>query len=317
MASHICTKKIKLNTGDEIPQVGLGTWQSSDEECYKATMSALKAGYKHIDTARLYNNEASVGRAIHDFLLTSDTVKREDLFITTKIWCTEFGEPEMSIKESLERLQLDYVNLYLMHWPLPMVSGEGLFPRHKDGTRKLMPFDKFNYIDAYKLMQPLIKKGYTKAIGISNFNVPKIQALLDDKDVYITPAANQCELHPYLPQKDLLEFCQSKGIVMEAYSPLGSSGAPLLMEKQLKDISKEYGVSPATIAVSWAIARNTVVLPKSVNAERIKSNIQVVDLKTEDVENIDKICLTTSKRIIYQDWGVDVFDSDAKFKTKA
>lgn len=314
MLATKCIKTLTLNTGETIPQLGLGTWQSPEEECYEAVISALSSGYTHIDTARCYGNEAAVGRAIKDFLSQSKTLTRHDLFITTKIWCTEFEDPETALKESLQRLQLDYVNLYLIHWPIPMVGGEGLFPRYEDGRRKLVPFDKFNYIDTYKLMQPLVKKGYTKAIGISNFNIPKIQALLDDKDVTIVPAAIQCELHPYCPQTDLVEFCQSKGIVVEAYSPLGSSGAPLQQEPLIKKLAAKYNVSFACILVSWAIARGTVVLPKSVNADRIQANLKVIDLDKEDVSSISEIYKVTSKRIVYPDWGIDIFTSDARFE---
>lgn len=294
--------------------VGLGTWQSPPEECYSAVLTALKNGYKHIDTARVYGNEEAVGKAINDFLKSSSTVKRSDLFITTKLWCSEFQEPEIAIKASLKRLQLDYVDLYLMHWPVPMSGGEGLFPVREDGSRKLFAFKDFNYIDTYKLMQPLVKKGYTKAIGISNFNIPKVKKLLESDYVTIVPATNQCELHPYLPQHELFDYCKSKGIVMEAYSPLGSTGAPLLKEVAIAKIAEKYGVSPATVTISWAVSRGTVVLPKSVSEKRIISNIKTIDLSTEDVAAISKIYETTTKRFVSPDWGVDIYGTDGEFK---
>lgn len=307
-----CTKTIKLNNGAHIPQIGLGTWRSSTEQCYNAVKTALQDGYRHIDTARGYENEESVGKAINDFIKESG-VPRKDIFVTTKMWCTDFQDPVSALKASLERLGLSYVDLYLMHWPCPMAPSKQFVPVRPDGKRDLLPFDKWNYIDTYKAMQQLITLKLTKAIGISNFNIPKIQALLDDKDIHIVPACLQVEIHPYLPQIELVDFCQSKGIQVEAYSPLGSLGAPLLKDQELRQIATKYGVSVATVIMSWDVQRGIIIIPKSVNPTRVISNRKVITLSSEDMKAINDIHKTYSKRFVAPDWGVDVFNSDAKF----
>lgn len=290
----------------------MGTWKSTDEECYDAVMAALKSGYTHIDTARIYGNEAAVGKAINDFLKETGT-PREKLFITTKLWCIDCKHPEKALKESLARLNLDYVDLYLQHWPVAIPPGDELMPTDENGFRKVLPFEEWNYIDTYKGMQPLIELGLTKAIGISNYTIPKIEKLLNDPEITIVPACNQVEMHPCLPQDDLLTYCTEKNIVVQCYSPLGSTGAPVLENETLKSIAEKKGVAPACIALSWGVARNTVVLPKSVNPKRIASNVEVIDLSAEEVKAIEKIGVESPRRVCDPKWGtkINVFaDSD-------
>lgn len=306
------TKTLTLNTGNSIPSIGLGTWQSPDEECYNAVLSALKSGYKHIDTAMVYQNEVPVGKAIRDFLKESD-VTRSELFITTKLWCTTFQNPEQALKDSLERLGLDYVDLYLIHWPVAMAPGDTLMPVRADGSRAALSFDEWSYVDTYKLLQKLLPLGLTKAIGISNFNKVKIEHLLADPEVTVVPAALQVELHPYLPQFELIEYAKSQGIAIEAYSPLGSTGAPVLEDATLVELAKKYNVSPATIAISWGVQRDIVILPKSVNPVRVESNLKTIKLSPEDFQLVNDISKTITKRVVNPDWGVNIFDSDAKF----
>lgn len=301
----------KLNSGSSIPAIGLGTWKSSPEDCYNAVKYALSVGYRHIDTARIYLNEDSVGRAINDFLEEADNVKREDIFVTTKLCPCDYQDAETAILGSLERLQLDYVDLYLMHHSLAEVSGEGLKPVDEDGFRKHIPFEEFSYVDAYKSVQTFVEKGYTRSIGVCNFNVPKVQRLLETCE--IPPAVVQCEIHPYLPQHDLVEFCKAKDIVVEAFSPLGSTGAPLLNEPVLVEIAEKYRVSPACIAISWAIARGTVPLPKSTNKNRLRANLNPIKLSDQDVDVINTISKTTTKRFLNSKWRFDVYYSDAEF----
>lgn len=305
------TKTLKLNTGATIPVIGLGTWQSPDEECYSAVLSALHAGYRHIDTARIYQNEEAVGKAVTQYLKESGT-SRDKLFITTKLWCSEVQDPEKALEESLKRLNLEYVDLYLMHWPVSMVNRGDLFPKTASGTTEIIPFDKWNYVETYKIMQKLYKAGLTKAIGISNFNIPKIDYLLAQSGVDVVPACLQVEIHPYLPQFDLVDYCTKKGILVECYSPLGSTGAPLLKDPALIKLGEKYGVSPACIAISWAVARDTIPLPKSVHEERIVSNLKVVDLADEDISLVDAVSKTTAKRLVKPEWGVDIFGDSAK-----
>lgn len=311
MASN-CTSTLTLNTGATIPAVGLGTWQSSDEDCYNAVLSALRLGYKHIDTAMVYQNEAAVGRAIKDFLKESD-VPRSELFITTKLWCTQQNDPEAALRASLERLGLDYIDLYLIHWPVAMVPGDNLFPSRPDGSRAALPYEQWSYVQTYKLLQKVLPLGLTKAIGISNFNKVKIEHLLADPEVTVVPAALQVELHPYLPQFELIEYAKSKGITVQAYSPLGSTGAPVLEDPTLVELAKKYDVSPATVAISWGVQRDIVILPKSVNPVRVASNLKTIKLSQEDFEKVNEISKTTTKRVVKPEWGLDIFESDAKF----
>lgn len=272
----------------------------------------MRSGYKHIDTARVYGNEAPVGKAINDYLKESGA-KRSDIFVTTKLWCTENRKAEEALRKSLERLQLDYVDLYLIHWPVAMAEGDELMPTKADGTRAILPFNEWTYVDTYKSMQKLLPLGLTKAIGISNFNQEKIEYLLNDPEVTVMPACNQIELHPYLPQIDLVEYCKSKEIVCEGYSPLGSTGAPLLQEPVLTQLAEKYSVSPACIAISWAVCRGTVVLPKSVNPSRVESNLKIVQLSSDDIEIVNDIHKTTSKRIVDPNWGIEVFGTDPTY----
>lgn len=306
------TGTVTINTGAKLPLIGLGTWRSSEEECYNAVLSALESGYKHIDTARIYENEAAVGRAINQYLKQSNT-DRSELFITTKLWCTDFQNPEKALRESLERLGLDYVDLYLMHWPVAMAPGKDLFPSRPDGSKAFLNYDTWNYLQTYKLLQKVLPLGLTKAIGISNFNKAKIENLLTDPEVTVVPAALQIELHPYLPQFELVDYAKSKGISIEAYSPLGSTGAPVLENATLVELAKKYDVSAATVAISWGVQRDIAILPKSVNPVRVASNLKVIKLSAEDFQLVNDISKTESKRVVNPDWGVDIFDSDATF----
>lgn len=302
-ATPIVSQKIlKLNTGASIPAVGLGTWRSTDEECYNSVKTALLNGYTHIDTARIYGNENIVGKAINDYLKETNT-PRESLFVTTKLWSTDCMNPEKALRASLERLGLSYVDLYLIHWPIAARNGDDLFPKKEDGQRDTLPYTEWNYVDTWKKMQLLPETGLTKAVGVSNFNVAKLDHLINHPDVKLVPAANQVEVHPLLPQVELVEYCKKKGIVVECYSPLGSLGAPVLEDEFLKSVAAKYDVSPATLAISWAVSRDLVVLPKSVNPERVITNIKVIDLDAKDVEEIEQYGEKKNVRVVNPDWN--------------
>lgn len=295
---------LKLNTGAEIPQLGLGTWQSSTSQAYDAVLAALKAGYRHIDTAAIYKNEVEVGRAIRD-----SGIPREEIFITTKLFGVQYREPDVGLADSLERLGLDYVDLYLMHWPVPLKPKPGSTKMDRlqvlfndDGTRQL-DIDDWDFIKTYALMQDLVKSGKTKAIGVSNFSINNLKQLLDAETTTITPAANQCECHPLLPQTELIEFCKSKGILFEAYSPLGSTDSPLFTNTTLKSIADKYGVSIPQILINWAFKRGYVVLPKSTNPDRIVKNGEVLDWSDEDFNKVtDLVKVEGEQRMIKPNW---------------
>lgn len=237
----------KLNTGASIPAVGLGTWQSAPGEVAAAVEHALKSGYRHIDAAFVYGNENEVGQGLKAAF--DSGIKREDVFVTSKLWCTFHQKPQECLDKTLENLGLEYLDLWLMHWPVPMNpnGNHPLFPKHEDGSRDLDT--KWSYVQTWKGMEEVQKSGKVKAIGVSNFSVPFLETLL--KDSSVVPAANQIENHPYLPQQEIVDFCQSKGIQVQAYSPLGSTGSPLFQEEGVKEVAKKHNVGPGTVLISY------------------------------------------------------------------
>ncbi|CAM3011294.1 aldo/keto reductase [Saccharomonospora xinjiangensis] len=252
---------ITLNTGATMPQLGYGVFQVSPGEVTGLVSEALRAGYRSIDTAAIYGNEEGVGRAIAE----SD-LAREDLFVTTKLWNDHQGYDSTlaALDESMARLGLDYIDLYLIHWPVP---------------------SKDTYVETWKAMQRLHEEGRAKAIGVSNFQIPHLRRLLDETDV--VPALNQIELHPNLPQRQLREFHAEHGIATEAWSPLGQ-GKGLLDDPTLTSLAAEYGKSPAQIVLRWHIQLGNITIPKSATPSRIKQNIEVFDfeLSADDMATI-------------------------------
>lgn len=268
------TTEFTLNTGAKIPAVGLGTWRASEKDAaYRSVLTALKNGYRHIDTAAIYGNEEEVGRGI-----AAAGIPRNELFVTTKLWNKKHKDVESALDESLKKLGLDYVDLYLIHWP---VSTD-------PETDK--PYSDHDFVDTWKTLQKIYKEGKkVKAIGVSNFTVKKLEKLLNADGVDVVPAANQVEAHPLLTQPELYDYLKSKNIILEAYSPLGSSESPLFKNKTITDIAEKNGVEPAQVLVSWAVQRDTVVLPKSVTDSRIISNIKTFTLSKEDFETLNKL----------------------------
>lgn len=270
---HNNTDFTTLNTGHKIPLVALGTWQSEGDDAYRAVKTALEGPhYHHIDGAAVYGNEDQVGQALKD-----SGVKREDVFVTTKLWNTDHKNAAKALDTSLQKLGLDYVDLYLIHWPV------SIDPK----TKK--PYEDWDYLDTYKEMQKLVKSGKTKAIGVSNFTQPKLERLLNDKEVTIVPAVNQIELHPLLPQDELLGFMKRHNIAAEAYSPLGSTDSPLFKNEDLRTIASKNSANVGQVLVSWAVQRGTIVLPKSVHANRIKSNIKTFKLSQDDFKLVNDL----------------------------
>ncbi|CAO1626812.1 unnamed protein product [Sympodiomycopsis kandeliae] len=289
-----------LNTGAKIPLVGLGTWQSAPGEVAKAVETSLRAGYRHLDCAFIYGNETEVGQGIR-----ASGVPRSEIFVTTKLWGTFHRIPEEGLDLSLSRLGLDYVDLYLMHWPVAMRAGPDKIPLKADGTRDLDLERKFT--DTWKDMAQLVKSGKAKAIGVSNVSKPLMEELLKNGGD-IVPAANQIELHPYLPQHDLVTYLQSKGIVAQAYSPLGSTGSPLLKEPVVVEIAKAHNADPGQIVLSWGAQRGVTVLPKSVTPSRIEGNLKTVSLSDEEMKRLDELSQQDGKaqRFIKPNWGFDL-----------
>lgn len=272
--------------------VGFGTWQDAGAQ-EDAVTEALKAGYRHIDTARIYGTEPAVGAAIR-----KSGIPRSEIFITTKLWNNSHhpDDVEPALDASLEDLGTDYLDLYLMHWPSPFARGDALMPKKND---KIQTGDA-DYVDTWKAMEKTLKSGKTKAIGISNFSKAELERLL--KETTVVPAAHQIECHPWLQQQAFTAFHKSKGIHVQQYSPFGnqneiySSGqniGKLIEDPTIVEIAKKYGKNGAQVALAWGIAQGHSVLPKSKTPDRIRSNL-AGDFKLEK-EDLDKLSAVDKK----------------------
>lgn len=262
------TDTYKLNNGVEIPVVGFGTWQTPNGQVAKdAVLAALNAGYRHIDTAAAYGNETSVGEAIK-----ASGVKRDELFVTTKLWNSDHGyeNAKRAIDKSLENLDLDYLDLYLIHWPNPAAMREN--------------WAELN-AESWRAMEEAVKAGKIRSIGISNFRKHHIDELL--KTAEIKPAVNQNYLNPSDMQADLVKYNDELGILNEAYSPLGTGG--LLGNETVKEVAANYGKSTAQVLLRWSLQHKFLPLPKSVHADYIKANAEIFDfeLSADDMKKLD------------------------------
>ncbi|KAI5838784.1 NADP-dependent oxidoreductase domain-containing protein [Morchella snyderi] len=293
----------KLNTGASIPSIGLGTWQAPAGEVQKAVAYALlKAGYTHIDCAWCYGNEEEVGTGLKEAF--DNGIKREDIFITTKVWSTYHSRVEEALDKSLKLLGLDYVDLYLMHWPVPLNpnGNHDKFPVKPDGGRDLQ--EGWDYIKTWKLMEKLLEGGKVKAIGVSNHSVPFLTKLL--KETTIVPAVNQIENHPLLPQDDVVALCKENRILVTAYSPLGSIGGPLLKEEKVLKVAEKHGVDVGTVLLNYHVNRGIAVLAKSVTPSRIEANNKLLKLDEDDLEVLESIYKEKGpKRFITPPWPIN------------
>ncbi|WRT67888.1 uncharacterized protein IL334_004862 [Kwoniella shivajii] len=289
----------KLNTGANIPAIGLGTWQAKPGEVRQAVAHALKVGYRHIDGALCYQNEKEVGEGIAD-----SGVPRSEIFLTSKVWSSYHDRVEECLDQTLSDLGTDYLDLYLVHWPVRLAPNgtHKLFPVKEDGSRNIDW--EWDQAKTWEQMEAVLAKGKVKAIGISNCGIPIIEHLL--KTAKVTPAANQIELHPYNPEHELIKYCQDKGILVQAYSPLGSTSSPLHKDDDLTAIAEKYKVSTAAVLLSWSVAKGVVVLPKSVTPSRIEANLHVIKLEKDEVEKLDKLAENGKQtRVNSPPWGSD------------
>ncbi|HKM44176.1 MAG TPA: aldo/keto reductase [Dysgonamonadaceae bacterium] len=254
----------ELNNGLKIPVLGLGVFRMDDKkEAYKSIRKAIDLGYRHIDTAMIYENEEPVGKAIRE-----SGVDRADFFVTTKLWIDDIknDNAQNALDSSLRKLGLDYVDLYLVHWPI-----------------------KDKYVSIWKDMERIAATDKVRAVGVSNYQENHLKEILDLRS--LVPAVNQIELHPYLSQNELVEFCTQHNIKIESWSPLCANKNNLLDEQILKDLAEKYSKTPAQIILRWNIERGLIVIPKSSNPGRQKENINLFDfsLTAEDIEKVNSL----------------------------
>lgn len=322
---------LQLKSGAKIPVVGLGTFGSdavSPEEVASAAGNAIRLGYRHIDCASVYGNEKQIGRVLKQ-LLDEKTVSREDLWITSKLWNDMHGKAIDSCRKSLDDLQLDYLDLYLVHWPFPNYHAPGcdVNSRHPDAK----PYIHENYMRTWRQMEELVSRGWVKHIGTSNMTIPKLELLL--RDALIPPAVNEMELHPHFQQPELFNFVTSNGIVPIGYSPLGSPGRPErdrtpddtvdMEDPVIVEIAHNHGIHPSQVCIKWAVQRGQIPIPFSVKEKNYMSNLTCVtedplsDAEMKAIAGIDKNCRLIKGQVFLwkegQSWE-DLWDLDGQIK---
>jgi len=286
------TKGIQLGNGFSIPLLGLGTWKSKPGEVKAAVEAAIDCGYRHIDCAYVYGNEKEIGEALQKKF--EEGLDRKDLFVTSKLWNTKHSSEDVrpALMNTLKDLRLDYLDLYLIHWPIGWQSGDVVFPKDADGN---LVYSEVDYKETWPELEKCVDDGLVRGIGLSNFNSKQVDDVCSVARV--KPVVLQVEIHPYLVQNELIAHCEKHNIVMTAYSPLGSRDRPwgkpdepcVLDDPTLSNIGKKYNKSVAQVCVRWQIQRGISVIPKSTNASRIKQNSEVFDfeLSEDDMKTIN------------------------------
>lgn len=307
----MATPSTTLNNGATMPLFGFGTWLSQPNVVGESVKKALEAGYRHIDCAHVYGNEAEIGQVFHKFFSEDKSIKREDIFITSKLWVKDFGSVSEACAVTLKNLQLDYLDLYLIHLPFEVDPKEFVFPPEPKGNG-VIGYKAERIKEVWKEMEKLVKDGKVKAIGVSNFTTKKVKDLLKCP-LEVPIACNQVELHPLLPQNGLLELCEENKIAMVAYGPLGNPGRPALEKHEgdphllsnliVKSISEKRKATPAQVLLAYGLKRKTGVLCKSVNESRITENFGClkVELDTDDMVALNAI--ETRHRFCSQVWA--------------
>ncbi|XP_065344139.1 aldo-keto reductase family 1 member B1-like [Cloeon dipterum] len=287
---------VKLLDGTSIPVLGLGTWESKPGEVKTAVDAAISAGYRHIDCSPTYGNEAEVGDAIAA-KIKDGSVTRDQMYIVSKLWQT-YHEPddvEEGLRATLKNLQVEYLDLYLMHFPIGFKQQSGLVPAH-DANNQIITTDR-DYLDTWKAMEKLVEKKLVRSIGVSNFNEEQVDRIL--ANCTIKPVTNQVECHPYFNQKSLSEHCAKRGVIVTGYSPfarpsrswVGPDEPILLEDPALVAIAKKYNKTVANILLRYQIDCGHITIPKTVSPERMKQNKQIFDFKLDpsDISEIEKL----------------------------
>ncbi|KAJ6783758.1 hypothetical protein PWT90_03398 [Aphanocladium album] len=291
---NFASQTFTLNTGAKIPAIGLGTWQSRPNEVAVAVEAALKAGYRHIDTAAAYGNEAEVGAGIK-----ASGVPRDQIWLTTKLFNTDHKRVAEALDDSLAKLGVDYVDLYLIHWPASVIPGQKAV------------FEDWNFVDTWREVQKLVGTGKVKNIGVSNFAIKNLEILLNDPSCKIVPAVNQIELHPCNPSPKLVAYNTSKGIHSTGYSCLGSTNSPLYTNATLKALADAKGKTVQQVLLVWGIQKGWSVIPKSVTPARIEGNFDIDgwSLTDDEVKTID--AMTERFKVCGDGWlPIKVFFGD-------
>ena len=266
--SDITVPSVVLSDGARIPQLGLGVYKVADDEARTVVATALELGYRHVDTASFYGNEVGVGQA-----LRASDVPRDDVFVTTKVWNTEQGYDETlrAFDASLDRLGTDHVELYLIHWPAPTQD---------------------KYVDTWRALERIAEEGRARSIGVSNFQVHHLERLLGETSV--VPVIDQVEAHPWLQQHELRDFCAARGIAVEAWSPLARGR--VLDDAAIGRIAAKHGVEPAQAVIRWHLQQGLVVIPKTVNARRLATNLDVFGFELDEDDLAEIAALDSGER---------------------